>query len=115
MFEEEGFTEEDVDRIKASLETDFYNGISSVLYKAFQLANYNEYAGDPGYYKTDIERLKAVTKDDIWRVYNKYIKDKPFFATSFVPKGQLDLIAEGSVDAGVVEEDVMNATEVEHG
>jgi len=113
MFEEEGFTDEDVERLKASFETDYYNGISSVLYKAFQLANYNEYAGDPGYYKTDIARLKAVTKEDILRVYDKYIKGKPFFATSFVPKGQLEMIAEGSVSAGVVEEDVMNATEVD--
>jgi zinc protease len=113
MFEKEGFTEADVDRIKASLETDFYNGIGSVLYKAFQLANYNEYAGDPSYYKTDIEKLKAVTKEDILRVYDKYIKGKPYFATSFVPKGQLDMIAEGSVSAGIVEEDVMNATEVD--
>ncbi|MBE9483882.1 MAG: insulinase family protein, partial [Bacteroidetes bacterium] len=112
MFEEEGFTEEDVDRIKASLETNFYNGISSILYKAFQLANYNEYAGDPGYYKTDIARVKAVTKEDILRVYDKYIKDKPFFATSFVPKGQVELVADGSVSAGVEEEDVLNATEV---
>ncbi|MDT8393604.1 MAG: pitrilysin family protein [Bacteroidales bacterium] len=112
MFEEEGFTEDDVDRIKASLETNYYNGISSVLYKAFQLANYNEYAGDPGFYKTYIEKIKAVTKEDIWRVYNQYVKDKPYFATSFVPKGQLDMIAEGSVSAGIVEEDVMNATEV---
>lgn len=112
MFEEEGFTDEDVDRIKASLETNYYNGISSVLYKAFQLASYNEYAGDPSYYKVDIEKVKAVNKDDIWRVYNKYIKDKPYFATSFVPKGQLDMIAEGSVSAGIEEEDVANATEV---
>jgi zinc protease len=112
MFEEEGFTDEDVDRIKASLETNFYNGISSVLYKAFQLASYNEYAGDPSYYKTDIEKLKAVTSEDIWRVYEKYIKGKPYFATSFVPKGQLELIAEGSMPAGIEEEDVMNATEV---
>jgi len=112
MFEEESFTDEDVERIKASLETDYYNMVSSILYKAFVLANYNEYAGDPGYYSTDIEKVKAVTKDDIIRVYNKYIKDQPFLATSFVPKGQLDMIAEGSVDAGVVEEDVMTATEV---
>ncbi len=113
MFEEEGFTDEDVDRIKASLETNFYNGVSSVLYKAFQLANYNEYAGSPDYYKTDIEKLKAVTKEDILRVYDTYIKDKPYFATSFVPKGQVDMIAEGSVSAGIVEEDVMNASEID--
>jgi zinc protease len=113
MFEDQGFTDEDVERIKAGLETGFYNGISSVLGKSFQLAAYNEYAGDPSYYKTDIEKLKAVTKDDILRVYEKYIKDKPYLATSFVPKGQLDCVAEGSVDAGVKEEDINNATQVE--
>jgi zinc protease len=113
MFEEESFTEEDVERIKAGLETDYYNGISSVLGKSFQLAYYNEYAGDPSYYRTDIEKLKAVTKDDILRVYGKYIKGQPYLATSFVPRGQLDLAAEGSVDAGVEEEDIANATQVD--
>jgi zinc protease len=112
MFEMEGFTEEDVERIKAGLETQFYNGISSILGKSFQLASYNEYAGDPAFYATDIEKMKAVTKDDILRVYNKYIKGKPYLATSFVPKGQLNLIAEGSTDAGVKEEDISNATQV---
>jgi len=112
LFEKEGFTDEDVERIKASQETDFYNGISSVLGKSFQLAFYNEYAGDPSYYLTDIEKTKAVNKDDILRVYEKYIKGKPYLATSFVPKGQLDLVADGSVDAGVKEESIANATEV---
>lgn len=113
LFEEESFTEEDVERIKASLETQFYNGISSILGKSFQLASYNEYAGDPSYYKTDIEFVKAVTKADIIRVYEKYIKGKPYLATSFVPKGQVDMVAEGSVKANVVEENILEATEVE--
>lgn len=111
-FETEGFTEEDVERIKASQETGFYNGISSILGKSFQLASYNEYAGDPSYYLTDIEKLRAVKKEDILRVYHTYIKGKPYLATSFVPKGQLALVAEGSVDAGVMEEDIANATQV---
>jgi zinc protease len=38
---------------------------------------------------------------------------KNYVATSFVPKGQVDLIAEGSVNAGIVEEDVTKATQVE--
>lgn len=112
LFETEGFTEEDLERIKASLETNFYNGISSILGKSFQLASYNEYAGDPSYYLTDIEKMKSVTKDDILRVYNKYIKGKSYLATSFVPKGQLGLAAAGSVDAGVKEEDISHATQV---
>ena len=112
LFESEGFTEEDVERIKASQETNFYNGISSILGKSFQLASYNEYAGDPSFYKTELEKMKAVTKDDILRVYYKYIKDQPYLATSFVPKGQLGLVAEGSTDAEVKEEDISNATQV---
>ena len=38
MFEEQGVTDRDIERIKASLETDFYNQISSVLGKSFNLA-----------------------------------------------------------------------------
>jgi len=112
MFETEGFTDEDVERIKAGQETQFYNGISSVLGKSFQLAYYNEYAGDPSYYKTDIGKTKAVTRQDILRVYEKYIKNQPYLATSFVPKGQLSLVAEGSADAGVKEESISEATQV---
>jgi zinc protease len=112
LFETESFTEDDVERIKASQETEFYNGISSLLGKSFQLATYNEYAGDPSYYKTDIDKMKAVTREDILRVYNKYIKGKPYLATSFVPKGQLGLMAEGSTDAGIKEENISNATQV---
>jgi len=112
MFEDESFTDADVERIKASLETDFYNSISSVLGKSFQFASYNESMGDPGYFTTNIKRLKAVTKADILRVYNKYIKNKPYLATSFVPKGMVGFVAEGSEKAAVVEEDILNATEV---
>ena len=113
LFEEEGVTENDLERIKAGLETDFYNGMSSVLGKSFQLARYNEYAGDPGFVTEDLQRIQAVTMDDIMRVYEQYIKGKPYVATSFVPRGMTGLIAEGSVDAGIVEENVLAATEVD--
>jgi len=113
LFEKEGFTQEDVERIKAGLETDFYNSISSILGKSFQLATYNEYAGSPDFYKTDIAKMKAVSKEDILRVYEQYIKGKAYLATSFVPKGQVDMVAEGSVQANVVEESIADATEVE--
>ncbi len=105
-FEEEGITDTDIERIKAGLETSFYNGISSVLGKSFQLAQYNVFAGDPGFITQDIENIKAVTKDDVLRVYNKYIKDKPYVITSFVPKEKLDLVAENSKKASVVEEEI---------
>lgn len=106
LFEKEGVTDRDIERIKAGLETGFYNGISSVLGKSFQLAQYNVFAGSPGFIEEDIENIKKVTKEDVLRVYEKYIKAKPYVMTSFVPKGQLDLITENSSKAEVVEEEI---------
>ena len=77
------------------------------------MAQYNVFAGDPGFITQDIENIKAVTKEDVIRVYNTYIKDKPFVLTSFVPKGQLDLVAENSIDADIQEESINNATQVD--
>jgi zinc protease len=113
LFEEEGVTERDIERIKAGLETDFYNGISSVLGKSFQLARYDVFKNDPGFITQDVENIKAVTKEDVMRVYNEYIKGKNFILTSFVPKGQLELIAENSEKAEVVEEEITENVQTE--
>ena len=106
-FEADKFDKADLDRIKAGIETQFYNGLSSVLGKAFQLAQYNIFANDPGYINKDIQKTLAVTEDDIWRVYEEYIKDQNFIATSFVPKGQKELALENSELAQVVEEQIV--------
>ncbi len=108
-FEEEGISDRDLERVRARLETSFYNSITSVLDKAFNLAIYNVFTEDPGYLIRDLRKLQSVTKEDIMRVYEKYIKDKPYVATSFVPKGELHRVAEGSVKANVVEEDITAA------
>ena len=111
-FETEGFTEKDLERVKAGQETSFYNMISSVQGKAFRLAEYDIFAGDPGFYKEDMARMMAVTVNDVQRVYDQYIKGKNYVATSFVPKGKVDLAAAGSENAGIVEENILTATEV---
>jgi len=113
MFETEKFTEKDLERIKAGIEMDYYNMMSSVMYKSFMLAIYSEFAGSPDYMVKELDMMRNVTMDDVWDVYNRYIKGKNYVATSFVPKGQVDLVAEGSVNAGIVEEDVTKATQVE--
>ena len=110
-FEADGFSEKDLQQIKARQETQFYNGISSVLNKAFNLASYNEYAGSPDFLAKDIEAIKAVTKEDVINAYNQYIKDQNYIMTSFVPKGQLELAVEGAKDAGVVEEKIVQGAE----
>ncbi len=112
-FEEEGFTEADLQRIKAGIETDFYSGLSSVLGKAFQLAQYNIFADDPGYINEDIQNTLAVTKEDIMRVYRKYVKDRPHIATSFVPQGNVELALADSRPAEVDEEEIVMGREDE--
>ncbi|MCG8606553.1 insulinase family protein, partial [bacterium] len=109
-FEQEGFTDKDLDRIKSKTETNFYNGISSILNKSFQLAFYNEYAGSPGFITEDLNGYLSVTKEDIMRVYDTYIKEKPFVLTSFVPKGQTELVATNSERYPVVEEKIESDT-----
>ncbi len=112
-FEEEKFTASDLERIKAKLETDFFNTISSILYKSFMLGYYNEMAGSPEFLTEELEIIKNVTAEDVWDVYNRYIKSRNYVATSFVPRGQLNLIADGSSDAGIIEEDISRATQME--
>ncbi len=112
MFEKDGFSEEDLARIKARNETNFYNNFSSVLIKSFILGQYQMFKNDPSFYKTDFANTQSVTAEDIKRVYEQYIKGKNYVATSFVPKGEVNLVAENSVNAGIVEEDVTKAAEV---
>ena len=110
-FEKEGISQNDLARIKAGLETQFYNSLSSVLGKGAQLAQYNIFAGDPSFIEKDINNVLAVTTADVLRVYNKYIKGKNYVATSFVPKTKTDLALEGSKKAEVVEEAIVQGAE----
>jgi zinc protease len=111
-FEKDGFSEEDLTRIKAGYETRFYNSFASVQGKAFQFAEYTMNTGDPEYYKKDLAAIQNVTMADVKAVFNKYIKGKNFVETSFVPKGQLNLIADGSKNSGIIEEDIVKAAQV---
>ncbi|MFZ2338158.1 MAG: pitrilysin family protein, partial [Bacteroidales bacterium] len=112
MFEKEGFSEEDLAALKARNETNFYNNFSSILSKSFTLGEYQMFKDDPSYYAEDFAGQQAVTSEDIKNVFQKYIKGKNYVMTSFVPKGEVSLIAEGSVNAGIVEEDLAKAAEI---
>ena len=113
-FRQEGVTEADLDRVKAGRETEFYSGynsISSLLGKAFALAEYNIFTDSPGYIAEDIGRLLAVTPDDVQRVFASYIQDKHFVAASFVPKGEAEQALADSVRAEVVTELIVTGRE----
>ena len=79
--------------------------------KAIALGQYNALAGEPERINSDVHQLQAVTTDDVVRVYNTYIKDRPHIATSIVPKGELKLALTGSEQAKVVEEAIVQGAE----
>jgi zinc protease len=112
-FESEGVPPDELQRVKAGYETGFYRNLTSVLGKAFQLARYNLFLGDPGYAGEDLEQLLGVTAEDVMRVYEKYVKDRPRIAVSFVPLGSAELALEGSQRAEVVEEPIVQGAEAE--
>ena len=72
---------------------------------------YNIFAGDPGFIDKDIKNILSVTTADVKRVYEKYIKNKNYVATSFVPKEKIALALEGSNKADVVEEKIVQGAE----
>ncbi|CAN1553017.1 Peptidase M16, C-terminal [Flavobacteriaceae bacterium] len=110
-FEKEGISQKDLERIIAKQETDFYTNLSSVLGKGFQLAQYNLYTGSPSYIKNDIKNILAVTPADVMRVYQKYIKEKNYIASSFVPKNQASLALKNSTLAVIAEEKIIAGNE----
>jgi zinc protease len=106
-FENKAFSEQDLATIKAGQETAFYRGLSSVLGKGFRLAQYNIFTKDPGFINQEAKNILAVSKEDVLRVYNKYIKNKHVVATSFVPKGQQHLALKNSVKSQITEEKIV--------
>ncbi len=92
-FEKRGVTDEDLSRIKNSREAQMIQSLESVSGKASKLASYETFKGNPNYIKKELEQLQNLKKEDVIRVYQKYIKGKPAVITSVVPKGQRELIA----------------------
>lgn len=113
-FEKEGFTDKDLARLKTGVEVGFYNSIQSVLGKAMRLASYNAYAGSPDFLSQDLNNTLNVTKEDVWRVYNKYIKGKNFVLLSIVPKGKADLAAPNSKLFVITEEKITDQSVIEN-
>jgi zinc protease len=87
-FEVRGITDEDVAKFKGAYESQTINGLQSVAGKVFQLAQFQTLGGNANMISKLIEMHNALTKEDVMRVYNQYIKGKPAVIVSVVPKGQ---------------------------
>lgn len=92
-FEQRGVTDDDLARYKATFESSTINGLASVAGKVSRLASYQTFTGKPDYIREELKKYAAITKEDVLRVYNQYIKGKHAVVLSVVPKGKADLKA----------------------
>lgn len=73
-FEKSGITDEALSRVKAEMESRYYGGLDEVFNKAGTISEWERLLGRPSSISDEIERYTKVTKEDISRVFNKYIK-----------------------------------------
>jgi len=92
-FELRGVTDEDVAKFKGGIESQQINGLQSVSGKVSQLASFQTFTGNPNKIAELITMYQSVTKEDVMRVYNEYIKGKAAVYLSVLPKGQDKMIA----------------------
>lgn len=92
-FEKSGVTDDDLQKFKNGFESSTINRLASVSGKASQLAAFETFTGNPDMIGKLLDMYNKVTKEDVMRVYNKYIKNKSAVVLSVLPKGKEDLIA----------------------
>jgi zinc protease len=112
-FEQEGVDAEALARVKTLQEKEFYDQLESVEDKAQLIARYDVLAGRPDFGDVDLQRLRAVTADDVLRVYRQYIRGRPYVATSVVPTGKTELALAGAERATIVEEAIVQGAEAD--
>lgn len=85
-FDARGVTDEDIARFTGSVESSLINGLQSVAAKVSQLAQFETFIDNPNYIGVQLERSTNVTKADVQRVYEKYLKGKPAVILSVATK-----------------------------
>jgi zinc protease len=92
-FEKRGVTDEDIEKFTNSMEANAINGLESVSGKVSQLAAFYTFTGDANYIGKELKRYTSVTKEDVMRVYNQYIKGKHSLVVSVLTKDYTDKVA----------------------
>lgn len=87
-FEKRGVTDDDIEKFKGSMEAFYINSLQSVSGKVSQLASFQTFTGNPNTIGSLLDMFKSVTKEDVMRVYNTYIKGKHSVTVSVLTKSQ---------------------------
>lgn len=96
----DGPTDRELEQSRNSMESSFISRIQTVGGKADQLNRYYDMTGTPDSFQRDLDRLKAVTADDVKRVVTKYLLG-PRAIVGVVPMGKTNLKATPRATQGV--------------
>ncbi|SEJ38170.1 zinc protease [Dyadobacter koreensis] len=86
-FEKRGVSDQDISKFKSQSEANVIYGLESVSGKVSQLASFYTFTGNPNYIGKFLKDYASVTKEDVMRVYNQYIKGKHAVVLSILTKG----------------------------
>ncbi|MFM9027229.1 MAG: M16 family metallopeptidase [Bacteroidota bacterium] len=81
-----GINDEALQRAKAKMESGIVDGVETSFGKASYLADWSIFSGRSFNLNDELDRYNKVTKEDITRVYNKYIKGKNAAIVNVYPK-----------------------------
>jgi zinc protease len=89
-FEKTGITDEALSRVKAKRESQIIDLAEDVFGKGFLLSGWQTYLAKPFNLNDELDRYAKVTKEDLTRVFNKYIKDKHAAIVNVYPKNPMN-------------------------
>ena len=92
-FETKGVSDEDIARFRQKMEASMINELESVDGKVSQLAEFYTFTGNANYLKENLRRYTQVTKEEVMRVFNQYVKGRPMLVLSVLTKGNESLQA----------------------
>ncbi|MES2057862.1 MAG: pitrilysin family protein [Pseudomonadota bacterium] len=110
-FDKDGIDPAALARVKTAQEAAFYAALQTVEGKAEAIARAEAASGQIDFVDRRIAQLRAVTADDVLRVYRRYISAQPHIALSIVPKGQARLALAKATPQLIAEEKIVQGAE----
>ena len=85
-WEEKGFTDEDLAMVKTEMESQFLSQKTSIASKASSISSWEWLARGRYNISSELERYNNVSREDVMRVFNKYIKNRKAVISTVRPK-----------------------------
>ncbi|WP_181307207.1 pitrilysin family protein [Rufibacter sp. XAAS-G3-1] len=82
----ETISDQEFQKLRNKMETDYINGISTLEGRTEKLASYHALYGNTNLINTELDKILAVTKDDLMRVAKKYFTKENRAVLHYLPK-----------------------------